>query len=218
MGQWFANRGQILQLAATMFFGTVAAILSAKRAWPDLSASQYFTGGTVLFYALTGLMVATVLYGVRQIQRAMMNPGADAKSAPVTVVKAGPAQTAHGFQVLQVYPDRSTKAGLQYPLKLRVQAKNKHGEAVHVYNPRWIRTADGWPSQPPKIVKLREAKNAADGDSAKIAPNQDLFIWVGMDPSVTDNDIRMRRETRTLGALEVTVQKGSGEEHVRIPL
>jgi hypothetical protein len=53
---WFSTKAQIIQTAATV----VACFLAAYKAWPDMSHSQYFSGGAVLFYVLVVVVVSAI--------------------------------------------------------------------------------------------------------------------------------------------------------------
>lgn len=55
--KWFANRGQILQLVIAL----VACVFGAIKAWPEMKANEFFSGGAILFYFLVFLVVVLVV-------------------------------------------------------------------------------------------------------------------------------------------------------------
>jgi hypothetical protein len=127
--------------------------------------------------------------------------------------------TAQSFEVLQAFPERGANQQLVYPLKFKIQMKNRVGEPLEIYNPRWIRAPDRWPPQPPSIVKFKPSPNAKDCDSLKLAADQDAFVWVGLDKALSEDEIRIRREQRRLGAIEFTAQRDDGSEmQIRVDL
>ena len=62
--KWFANRGQMLQIA----IAALALVISGQNAWKDLMASHFLSWGAFLFYALVGLVVLSFVWMVRSNQ------------------------------------------------------------------------------------------------------------------------------------------------------
>jgi hypothetical protein len=75
--RWFANRGQIIQIALT----AVACSFAGVKAWPDMEKDALFSGGSVLFY----ILVVVVLVSVgRTVRSGLVAPAASS-------LRAGPA-------------------------------------------------------------------------------------------------------------------------------
>src|SRR5579862_4498870 len=64
-GKWFANRGQIIQV----ILGAVGLGIAAPKALADLTMSQYFSSGTVLFYVLISLVLVALARLTMEVQR-----------------------------------------------------------------------------------------------------------------------------------------------------
>jgi hypothetical protein len=62
---WFTTKGQICQLLVTFS----ALCLAGFKAWPDMRASAYFTGGAILFYALIALVIGAIVHLIIVIRK-----------------------------------------------------------------------------------------------------------------------------------------------------
>jgi hypothetical protein len=60
-GKWFANRGQIIQTAATL----CSVVLSGTKAWPDMKNNEYFSTGAILFYLICTVMMGFVIVFIK---------------------------------------------------------------------------------------------------------------------------------------------------------
>lgn len=56
--EWFANRGQILQLAVAV----ISIFLAGIKAWPELRVKEFFSLGAIVLYTLVGLAVLAVTH------------------------------------------------------------------------------------------------------------------------------------------------------------
>lgn len=70
---WFTTKGQICHL----FFTFAALCLAGYRAWPDMKASEYFSGGAILFYALIALVVGAVAQLISAVRKAPLPQSGD---------------------------------------------------------------------------------------------------------------------------------------------
>src|ERR1017187_6026798 len=61
--RWFANKGQIVQTAATL----CSVVLSGTKAWPDMKSNEYFSTGAILFYLICTVMAGFVVVFIRAL-------------------------------------------------------------------------------------------------------------------------------------------------------
>lgn len=78
---WFANKGQIIQMAVAV----MALILGAIREWPTLKDNEFLSAGALLFYALVGLVVISIARLVSSLRRSVRLATEDPYSDPGTL-------------------------------------------------------------------------------------------------------------------------------------
>jgi hypothetical protein len=72
--EWFANKGQIAQLAAQIIIGVATIGFAGQKAWTDMKDNQYLTAGALLFYALVAIVALSVVFSAMRVVRAASVP------------------------------------------------------------------------------------------------------------------------------------------------
>ncbi len=60
---WFANKGQILQI----IIQGIALVIAAKKAFPDMDTSNFFSAGAIIFYLLVASVLVSLWFTVREL-------------------------------------------------------------------------------------------------------------------------------------------------------
>ena len=93
--------------------------------------------------------------------------------------------------------------------------------------PRWISEAGDVSIQWPPTSTLQFQGNAgwennswkaAEAQELNVAPGQVFRAWIGLNPSVSDNELRRRHETRRLGIFVLPVNISGHDEEFRTRL
>ena len=54
--EWFANKGQIIQI----ILGAIACIIAGIKGWPDMRRNNLFSAGALLFYLLIAIVLTAI--------------------------------------------------------------------------------------------------------------------------------------------------------------
>jgi hypothetical protein len=181
---WFANRGQIMQVA----INAVALIATTKGAWPDLAANRFFATGALIFYAL----VASVLVSIWQLARAVRAGGIQAapESPEIALLDASVVQLQQG--------------PAQYPLKCRAKMRNESARCIDVqmagFRPKHV-TLKKFETSALQVKLAKDWMPPKEAiDRVAVLPNQEFQAWVGIDETKFTEDAvrRLRGEIGTL--------------------
>src|SRR5262245_41356287 len=138
-GKWFANKGQVMQVG----IGSAALILSAKNSFPDLKKSEYFSGGSILFYILVALVITSISKLVTEWKRlSSITTSAPSEVSPEPLTK------------LEAYAHCIDDPNLRYKSKVRVKLRNDSKHCIDVKPPRWITEPGDVPAQTPSASSL----------------------------------------------------------------
>jgi hypothetical protein len=131
-----------------------------------------------------------------------------------TVVRPGPWLTnlhSVALTVLDVYLEPSE--GFTYTRKLRLVLRNDTGEDLDMKKSLWVTEGGDAPIQQPlaSSLQLEDGKDGwkigkygkwkTESDRLSVAPHQVFRTWVGLDPTMTEEEVRRRREIKQLGTL-----------------
>lgn len=119
--------------------------------------------------------------------------------------------------------DRATSSGVVYKAKLTVIFSNESKQTIHVFRPRWITALDEIGVQSPLryAYRLEAALGGWRIDSWKeevgdllVEPEWSFAMWIGLDPSVTPEELERRRRGARLGTLLVSIGVGGANSEL----
>jgi hypothetical protein len=131
---------------------------------------------------------------------------------------------ARTFTVLDVVFDRSAVPTVTYKLKGRVVLRNNTNRNIEIDQPIWRTGADGVSIQPPfrSRFRIEGAGGWESGDwqqevqVASVKPGQAFEIWIGLNQSYREHELRRRHEIRRLGVLLLPIKTGRKERKHKI--
>jgi pyrimidine deaminase RibD-like protein len=118
--------------------------------------------------------------------------------------------------VQDVYVERSSDPKITYKSKLRIVLRNDTGQDIKVTDRRWVPGPGDVPMQAPPVSRLEEVEGPdgweRDDWQKEVAPvvrvpvSRAFRVWIGLDPMVSDVEIRRRHETKRLGVLVLQIR------------
>lgn len=115
--------------------------------------------------------------------------------------------------------DRHDNKGRQYPLKLRLTLRNDYGRAIVLKALRWELPSDEVDvAHTDRIIRFKPPASKVDILECRIGPGSDAHVWMGLNPSFTDEEIRHRLKALRLGAMvfAVTTPEATIEDRVHL--
>jgi len=200
---WFANRGQFIQIVVQL----VACIFAGIKAWPDMKNNALLSPGSLLFYLLV-LMVIASLFARRSLPSAAALP---VPAEPLTVVESHP----------------SIEPNATYKRKIRVVLRNDTSCSVYIQKPRWISEPGDVAIQVPfgSTFTPERLWNRHLGpwedetpDPIFVHPRQRLRTWVGLDPTLTEDQMQRLHTEKRLGVLALPLRVGGQDIEQKIRL
>jgi hypothetical protein len=119
----------------------------------------------------------------------------------------------------------ATNTGTTYKAKLRIVFTNGSTSTIQVSSPTWAPTA-GVHVQRPECarIQLEGPKGWQNNDwlgeatSVAVPPGKSFRIWLGLDPSVSEKEMRRRHEVRNLGTLTLPLSVAGYNVPLQFPL
>jgi hypothetical protein len=181
---WFANRGQIIQISVAV----LALILAAIQAWPKLQSNQFLSSGAILFYLLVFLVIVVASRGIHRSTISSKHP--DPPSNPLKL-----AITARAM-----FTDNKDNP-LTYPLKLHLLVTNTQRDPVAIESLSFeiggsLRLAPNAHAMPgstdnyyrPRFRICKVVKNGKQDDQYEdrciVEPQKSMLAWVPIDPAI----------------------------------
>lgn len=228
---WFANRGQIAQLVAQI--GTLA--LAAVNARRDFRMGAYFTVDTLIFYGLISGVVGAVGYYVRELRRhrppdaaappVQPNDPPDVDAHAVIHDALAPFRPRPLTLVEQRFERAPADTSWTHPSKLRLVFTNTTRHSLHVLAPEWLaEQISDVPAQHPQAFCSLQVEGSrgwhandwsAESARVQVGPGRTFRLWIGLDPSVSDTQLRLRAEQKRLGTLVLPYKTGDGYHEFR---
>ena len=113
-----------------------------------------------------------------------------------------------------VYFDRDSRIDITYKSKLRIVIRNCTAHTIDVGKPKWEAGRNDVSFQKPFASSLEIEgtdgwkKNHWQGerDKIQVQPDQVFRLWIGLDQSPDNEELRRRHETLRLGSLELPIK------------
>jgi len=197
---WFANKGQIIQISVAI----LALILAASQAWSKLQNNQFLSPGAILFYLLIFLVIVAASRGIHRSTSFSKDP--DPPSNP-----RKPAITARTmFTDSKVNP-------LTYPLKLHLLVTNTERDPVAIESLSFeihgsLRLAPNAHAMPgrndnyykPRFRVCKALKNGKQDDQYEdrciVEPQKSMLAWVPIDPAIGEAALTAALNSKTAGS------------------
>ena len=119
-----------------------------------------------------------------------------------------------------MYMDRSTNPDITYKSKLRIVLRNKTGQAIEAGPATWesLVLLQQPPVSPLPWQIEQDGKWRAPESAVVAVPNDGRFrTWIGLDPSLTDNEILRLNVERRLGILSLPTKIAGQDVSENIP-
>jgi|SRR5271157_2529290 len=208
--EWFANKGQVVQVIAAIVCGLAACAALIVVLLTNLKVAVIFT--VVVTWSWAVFSIVTFVRDVRQRSK-----------------KAAPESETINPEILLtvqdvVFPlERPSAPHVGYKSKVRIVLKNESGGDIDVLTPTWIRATGDASIQPLEKGKtyMWQIEGPAGWETSSPAswlPEELSEIhlrhgdvcrtWIALAVSLSDDEARRRHETRRLGTLALTVKVG----------